>query len=559
MIIPRLDAGAPGVGSVRVRLFIAFAGMFALTVVLAGPIDDAWLRPAERAAPVLAVLRLVALAIVVPLVLARLAGGILERVERLDSRRRELEDLYDQARVDALVDPLTGLGNHRAFQEELLRQTHGARRRGGQVALILVDVDDLKRVNDEGGHARGDALLAAIGHIARRIVRGADRAYRIGGDEFAFVLPDADSERAFVVARRLLAAALDGEPDAGVAPFSFSAGISSFPALSPDSEGLHGHADAALYWAKRHGRTDVQIFDPGRHSGGDVRTTPELEAAVVAAARDRTLTAVYQPIFSLETGRPIGFEGLIRPAPGTPFRTTESLFVAAEAAGRTIELDLACLDVVAASAGELPADAYLAVNVSPRTLEVVEFSAAELAGRFRAVGLAPDRLVLEMTEREAVEDLDRLRQNLAACRALGMRLAADDVGAGNAGLRLLSQVHFDIVKIDLTLVQGGVLRESSLGVLRALRELAARWNATIVAEGVETPEQLAVVRSLGFAAAQGYLLGRPAAEPLAAAHDLDAILARAASPLDRVGRADRVARVGGPEALDGLGGLGRTA
>jgi len=142
--------------------------------------------------------------------------------------------------------------------------------------------------------------------------------------------------------------------------------------------------------------------------------------------------------------------------------------------------------------------------------------------------------VIELTEREEVQDLQQLRRNAAACRRAGMRLAADDVGAGNAGLRLLSEIHFDIVKIDLSLVQGGILHDPSHGVLRALQELAARWSATIIAEGVETGEQLAVVRELGITAGQGYLLGRPARERRAVALDLDSLMPENGEPDGRL-------------------------
>jgi EAL domain-containing protein (putative c-di-GMP-specific phosphodiesterase class I) len=143
----------------------------------------------------------------------------------------------------------------------------------------------------------------------------------------------------------------------------------------------------------------------------------------------------------------------------------------------------------------------------------------------RRFDIAPEQVVLELTEREEVQDLDTLRRNVRACRQAGFRLAADDVGAGNAGLRLLSEVHFDIVKVDLSLVQGGILHDPSHGVLRALRELASQWNATIVAEGVETGHQLRVIRQLGISAAQGYLLGRPTRARVAGALDLEALTA----------------------------------
>jgi EAL domain-containing protein (putative c-di-GMP-specific phosphodiesterase class I) len=141
------------------------------------------------------------------------------------------------------------------------------------------------------------------------------------------------------------------------------------------------------------------------------------------------------------------------------------------------------------------------------------------------LGLSLSRVVIELTEREAIDDMELLASNLQACRRAGMRIAADDVGSGNAGLRLLSQIHFDIVKIDLSLVQGGTARESSLAVLRSLVDLGKRWGSVVVAEGVETPDQLRVLRSLDVTSAQGYLLGRPSDDVQIESVDLDALMA----------------------------------
>ena len=189
------------------------------------------------------------------------------------------------------------------------------------------------------------------------------------------------------------------------------------------------------------------------------------------------------------------------------------MFEAAEATGRTGELDIACLGTVMETAARLRLPGSLTVNLSPRTLERDDFSVHAMLRMIDRFGLDPRQIVLELTEREAVEDLDRLRQAVEACRVAGIRLAADDVGAGNAGLRLLSQLRFDIVKIDLSLVQGGAVRDTSLEIVRTLRDLADRWGALVVAEGIETPAQLDVVRSLGIGAGQGYLLGRPTDRP----------------------------------------------
>jgi diguanylate cyclase (GGDEF)-like protein len=442
--------------------------------------------------------------------------------------RSDLEGVtaaLDRAHLDARLDPLTGLPNQRAFQEELARQVAHAHGAGQLLALAILDIDDLERVNDTGGHDAGDRLLASVGRLVRAASRTADRTFRVGGDEFALLLPNTTAEEAYGLVRRMLAQAAGGHPTLRDIPrFSFSAGISTCPAPSPDGRRLAHHADAALYWAKRHGRTEIQVFDPTRHGTvGDERSAEELAAAVSRVAATRALRPVYQPIVSLATGHVVGFEGLIRPSPQSGFANAHSLFTAAEVADRIVELDLAAIETIAARTEGLLPGTYLSLNLSPRTLEAEQFNMSEIIRIVRRHGLAPDQIVLELTERETIEDLSRLKANLGRVRAAGIRVAADDVGAGNAGLRLLSEVAFDIVKIDLSLVQKGVLQDSSLNVLRGLREMAHRSGAVVVAEGVETPEQLVVLRRLGITAAQGYLLGRPSERATASPVDLDLI------------------------------------
>jgi len=449
---------------------------------------------------------------------------IVATVGEVERDQDVLQKLYNRARMDSLRDPLTGLGNHRAFQEELERRLDEARRYSHPFALVLMDLDSLKLVNDQRGHAAGDALLASMGRIIVHGTRAADRAFRIGGDEFALLMPEVDAQGALVVARRILAAALDATGSRGDWPFSFSAGVSAVPEPSGDGRRLYHHADAALYWAKRHGRTDIEVFDPLRHGAyGDDRPVAELGAAVGRVIERRMLRPAYQVIIDLSSGRPLGFEGLVRPL-GLEFRDVGGLFQAAEATDRSVELDLACLEVVAAGATELSPGAYLSVNLSPPTLEGKLFRPGDLLAILGRHGIPPSRTVVEVTEREHVEDFEQLRRNLEGCRELGMRIAIDDVGAGYAGLRLLSEIRFDLVKIDLSLVQGGVHRSTSLAVIRALQELAVDAGSLVIAEGIETGDQLELVRSLGIQAGQGYLLGRPMPEPKPANLDLDELV-----------------------------------
>jgi diguanylate cyclase (GGDEF)-like protein len=457
-----------------------------------------------------------------------MARQVLHPAEELEASRGRLRELYETARLDALRDVLTGLGNHRAFHEEFDRQLEIARRYESALALVLVDLDDFKLVNDTAGHAAGDELLAEMGRLTTATIRTADRAFRIGGDEFAILMPHTDAEGARVVGRRLLAAALETRPSSSVPDsFSFSVGISAFPAMTGDRRELYAQADSALYWSKTHGRTMVQVYDAARHTTlGPPKQSAELSTSVMELTNTRALKSVYQPIIELRHGRVIGYEGLVRPTPESGFKNAGELFAAAEASGRQVELDQTCLEVVIAGAAKLAPESILSLNISPRSLEAPEFSVASLLRLLHNHEITPNRVILELTERESVEDLDRLRQNVATARAAGIRVAADDVGAGNAGLRLLSQMQFDIVKIDLSLVQRGAQHKTSLAVISSLQELAQRWGSWVIAEGVETPEQLELIRGLGISAAQGYLLGRPGESLEVGQVDLPSLLTR---------------------------------
>jgi diguanylate cyclase (GGDEF)-like protein len=511
-------ADGPGAGAdVRRLLLRAFGTVGAVAggaLVVALALGGSWV--------LLALAAIGSTAAGAALVTTRRVAGV---VAILEDDRQTVRQAYVQARLDARMDTLTSLGNHRAFQEELARQVAHAIRSELPLSLVIIDLDDLKKLNDTDGHAAGDRLLVNVGRLIRATLRTADRSFRIGGDEFALLLPATGPEATFGVVRRLLASATGGHPILREMPrFSFSAGISTCPTPSADGNRLMHHADAALYWAKRHGRTDIQIFDPARHgTRGDERSAEELAAAVAQVASQRALRAVFQPIVSLASGYPVGFEGLVRPAPDSGFADATALFTAAEVADRIVELDMAAIETIVSHLDHLDTGLYLSLNMSPRTLETEQFQVGELVGILRRYGLAPAQVVIELTEREAIEDLSRLKANLERVRVAGFRIAADDVGAGNAGLRLLSEIRFDVVKIDLSLVQRGVLEESSLAVLRGLREMARRSGAVVVAEGVETPEQLVALRRLGVGAAQGYLLGRATARPVTTPVDLDLI------------------------------------
>lgn len=439
-----------------------------------------------------------------------MARQILRPAAALEASRSRLRELYESAREAALRDSLTGLGNHRAFQEAVARMVEGARRYGTNFSLVLIDIDEFKRVNDTKGHAVGDQLLAEVGELINATIRLTDAAFRVGGDEFAILLPHTDSAGAIVFARRLLARGLEDRARGYYRdPISFSAGVTGCPEFGQTRLELTSQADAALYRGKRNGRTVVTIYDPEKdHGHVDEGMRAELSSAITAVIDGNSLTPVYQPIIDLATGRVVAYEGLVRVPKESTFAHAGAMFDAAEVAGRVADLDRAALDVVLRGARDLPDWVSLSVNISPRTLEAAEFSASTFLAILRRHGMAPDRIALELTERESIRDPDRLRAALIGVQSAGVRVAADDVGAGNAGLRLLSQFRFDVVKIDLSLVQRGS-DDQTQSVLRSIVEVAERMGASTTAEGVETSGQLRTARRLGITSGQGYLLGRP--------------------------------------------------
>jgi diguanylate cyclase (GGDEF)-like protein len=419
----------------------------------------------------------------------------------------ELEVRYEAALADALTDQLTGLGNHRAFQEELDRQVELARRYEVPLALILIDLDEFKTVNDTNGHAAGDRILRGLGQLLSSGARRADRPFRVGGDEFALLLPHTDAQGARILARRLLALALQPPlREEDLQAVSFSAGISAVPELADGRAQLYSQADAALYAAKRGGRTDVAIYDPTAEAPLSDESAWAAIAEVIARGQ---LRPVYQPIVDLTTGRVLGVEGLIRPSGTIAFDGPASLFAAAEASGRLTALDLACMETIVAGARRLPADQFLSVNLSPQTVEAGEFNANAVLAVLARHRLAPERLVIELTEHQPLVNPDRVRRKLEACRTAGIRFAADDIGAGNAGLRLLAEIRFEVLKIDLSLVRGSAPGALPSAVVGSVIDLASRTGALVVAEGVEHQAELAQLSALGVSAAQGFYFGRP--------------------------------------------------
>jgi EAL domain-containing protein (putative c-di-GMP-specific phosphodiesterase class I) len=189
------------------------------------------------------------------------------------------------------------------------------------------------------------------------------------------------------------------------------------------------------------------------------------------------------------------------------------MFWAAEQSGHVVPLDLACMETIVAAAAKMPKELFLSVNISPRTIESPEFSAPAMLNILARYDFPPERLVIELTEHQPIDDLERVRSKLATCRTAGIRLAADDLGSGNSGLKLLSDLHFDVVKVDVGLIQRSSTSGPSSAVVESIVAFASRTGALIIGEGVEHEEQVAQLTELGVTAAQGYLFSRPGPLP----------------------------------------------
>jgi diguanylate cyclase (GGDEF)-like protein len=408
----------------------------------------------------------------------------------------------------ALTDSLTGLGNHRAFYDDLRREIARTQRHGHPLALALIDIDDFKAINDGGGHARGDDVLADLGEHLSRLGRG-DRAYRIGGDEFAVLLVEADPAGARAALSRL-----HGEFRKSLSGATVSIG---YVDMGPEDDvAAFELADAALYEAKRRGRDNVVCFEEIRNSV-DMFSTRKGEL-LKKLLDESGVTTAFQPIWDIETTRPFGFEALARPFPQYGFAGPQDVFDVAERKRLLPELDRLCIGKALEAARSLPLDTLIFLNIAPASLACVSFDANEFVARVRAAGLSEHRIVVELTERR-IDDTTTISARARELRALGVRLALDDTGSGHAGLDILSKVRFDFVKIDRILLTRAATDPSARGVVSGIIAIARETGSYLIAEGIETPELLDFVGSAhvpsndgfsGIRGVQGYLLGRPA-------------------------------------------------
>ncbi len=403
-------------------------------------------------------------------------------------QRIELRELAE-------TDTLTGLINHRGFQQALRKQLHRAATRREPVALVALDLDDFKAINERHGHLFGDGVLQGVAAQLRKTVRRGDIAARTGGEEFALMLPGTAAEAAQEIAERVRTAVARLSP-AGC-ELGCSAGVAVYPVDADNAGTLLQLAEGALYWAKRSGKSRTRRFDPDHvRLSGDAPQRSEIERIL----REHAIEPLYQPVASLTTGRLIGYEALAR-FPDAPDRPPSTWFAQANACGLGPELEAAAIQA-ALRTSDRPPGTHLAVNVSPSALST------------EAVKLVlPDDLsdvIIELTEHEVYVGDSLLANSLAQLRERGARIAIDDAGAGYAGLKQMMWVRPDIVKLDLELTRAIHSDPVRMALVESLVRFARRVGATVCAEGIESHDDIEVLSNLDVPWGQGYAIGRPA-------------------------------------------------
>jgi diguanylate cyclase (GGDEF)-like protein len=463
-----------------------------------------------------------------------LSGQVLERVARpLWSRGRPLgrvysfRDLTDQLRSDeriqALVrsDPLTDLPNRRHLSERLTEAALAMRHEGDGFALLLVDLDRFRRVNDSLGHALGDRVLRETAERIRHCLRQGDELARVGGDQFALLLRHADAAAAEAAAQRVLEAV--AQPwDSGGLPFTLtcSVGIALCPAHGRQPDELLGRAEAAVRGAKLAGSNGLRFHQ--QQAGLDLREHMQLDHSMRQALASNRFRLHYQPQVALDSGRIVGAEALIRwrdPALGevspgrfiavaedTGFITAIGDWVLAQAARQAAEWDRAGLCVP------------IAVNVSALQFRQPQF-VDRVAAALRDHQLPPQRLELELTESVLVHDADETLLRLQALARLGVQLSIDDFGTGYSSLAYLKRFPIDRLKIDRSFVQGLPDDENDAAIVRAIVQMARALGKQVVAEGVETMPQRDFLVQAGCDQFQGFLFA-PALDALSFARRL---------------------------------------
>jgi diguanylate cyclase (GGDEF)-like protein len=439
---------------------------------------------------------------------APLPGGEAVRTYTDITERKRAEQ-----RIEFLAhhDGLTGLANRVLLDDRLTQALAHAKRGNKQVAVLALDLDHFKDVNDSLGHAAGDSILIQAAERLLSVVRAGDTVARVGGDEFVIVHTDAAQPQGAVeVARRVIEAMSQPLEFAGQpVQIGTSVGIAIYPADGDAASSLLKFADIALYRAKADGGGAFRLFEQGMDLR--LRDRHELEQDLRRAIGSDQLTLVYQPQIASASGKVTGFEALLRWRHPVRGPIPPSVFIPIAEESRLIgELGAWTLERACSAARGWPEEIRVAVNLSAAQFQNSRLP-DQVAEILHRTGLPAARLELEVTETLLIDDPQETHSALSKLKEMGVRIALDDFGSGYSSLSYLHRYPFDRVKIDQSFIQSLGNDPSARSIVHTIIGMARTLNLDVVAEGIETEQQLSILQSQQCAEVQGFLLGRPMA------------------------------------------------
>jgi diguanylate cyclase (GGDEF)-like protein len=415
----------------------------------------------------------------------------------------------ERMRFAAHHDDLTQLSNRLMFQERLRKAIAEARSVDKKFAVLCLDLDGFKQINDTRGHEIGDRLLVGVAQRLRESVRETDTVARMGGDEFAIIQPlDSQPAASMSLARRLVdTVSLPFELAGRQAMVGVSVGIALYPRHGESADLLLRHADQALYRAKKAGRKTFCVFDPELEANEPKPLLSEKDLRDAINREDFTLA--YQPVCDSGSRHIVGFEALLRWLHPSIGQIAPDQFIPlAEKSGLIVPLGRWALEQACAEAATWDPPVMLSVNLSPLQFRQPQLP-EDIADVLRRTNLPASRLRLEVTEGLLLDESEHVLRTMRGLQDLGIRIMLDDFGTAYASMSYLRRFPFDGIKIDKSFVRGLCDDEITLAIVQAILSLGDRLNLAVVAEGVETELELEALRNLGCRFFQGFLGGRP--------------------------------------------------